>query len=108
VHTGFWWGDLREGDHLGDLGVDGRIILKWIFNKWDWEAWIGLIRLRIEQVAGSCECSNESLGFIKWGIILKWIFNKWDWEAWIGLTRLRIGQVASSCECSNEFLGFVK
>jgi hypothetical protein len=35
VHTGFWWGDLREGHHLGDQGVDGRIILKWIFEKWD-------------------------------------------------------------------------
>jgi hypothetical protein len=35
VHIGFWWGDLREGDHLGDLGVDGSIILKWIFKKWD-------------------------------------------------------------------------
>jgi hypothetical protein len=26
VHTGFWCGDLREGDHLEDPGVDGRII----------------------------------------------------------------------------------
>jgi hypothetical protein len=35
VHTGFWWGDLREGDHLGDPGIDWRIILKRIFKTWD-------------------------------------------------------------------------
>jgi hypothetical protein len=31
----FWWGNLRERDHWGDPGVDGRIILRWIFRKWD-------------------------------------------------------------------------
>jgi hypothetical protein len=46
VHTGFWWGDLREGDHLGDRGIDGRIILKWILKKWD-GAWTVLSWLRI-------------------------------------------------------------
>jgi hypothetical protein len=28
VHKGFLWGNLREGDHLKDPGVDVRIILK--------------------------------------------------------------------------------
>jgi hypothetical protein len=30
-----WWGYPRERDHWGDPGVDGRIILGWIFKKWD-------------------------------------------------------------------------
>jgi hypothetical protein len=34
--------DLREG-HMEDPRVDGRIILKWIFNKWNGRAWTGLI-----------------------------------------------------------------
>jgi hypothetical protein len=28
VYTGFWWGNLREIDHLEESGVDGRIILR--------------------------------------------------------------------------------
>jgi hypothetical protein len=35
VHTEFWWGKLRERDHLEDPGIGGRIILRWIFKKWD-------------------------------------------------------------------------
>jgi hypothetical protein len=46
VPTGIWWGDPRGSDHLGDRGVDGKIILKCIFKKWD-EAWTGLTWLRI-------------------------------------------------------------
>jgi hypothetical protein len=34
VCTWFWWGNLRERDHWGDLDVDGRIIVSRIFRKW--------------------------------------------------------------------------
>jgi len=34
AYTVFWWGNLRERDHLGDPGVDWRIILRWIFRRW--------------------------------------------------------------------------
>jgi hypothetical protein len=52
VHAEFWWGDLRERDHLKDLGVDGSIILKWILKKWDGEAWSELILLRTGKSGG--------------------------------------------------------
>jgi len=35
LHTGFWCGNLRERGHLEDPGVEGKIILKLIFKKWD-------------------------------------------------------------------------
>jgi len=38
---------LLHVDHLEDLGVDRKIILKWTFKRWDGEACTGLIWLRI-------------------------------------------------------------
>jgi hypothetical protein len=45
-------GDLRLRDHSQDVGVDGRVILEWIFRKWDGEAWTGLLWLRIGRGGG--------------------------------------------------------
>ena len=45
----FWWGNMMEGDHLGDPGVDGKIILRWILRKWDVGVWTGSSWLRIER-----------------------------------------------------------
>jgi len=36
-------GNVMDEDHLEDRGADGKILLKWIFKKWDGVAWTGLI-----------------------------------------------------------------
>jgi hypothetical protein len=47
VFTGFWSGNRRERDHLGDPGIDGRITLRWFFRKWDGDMdWIELVQDR--------------------------------------------------------------
>jgi len=33
--TAFWWGNLRKRDQWGDPGVDGRLLLRWVFRNWD-------------------------------------------------------------------------
>ena len=45
--AGFWWVELSEREQLEDLGVDGRIILKRIFEKRDGEALSQFIWCRI-------------------------------------------------------------
>jgi len=45
--TGFWWGNLRERDHWGNPDADGRIILRWIFRKWEGVVGTGWSWLRI-------------------------------------------------------------
>ena len=52
AYTGFWWSNLMERDHLEDPGVDGRVILSWIFRKWDVGARTGLSWLRIGRGGG--------------------------------------------------------
>ena len=43
----FCWGNMRERDHLEELGVDGMIILRLIIKKSVESSWNGLIWLRI-------------------------------------------------------------
>jgi hypothetical protein len=52
VYSRFWWGNLRERDHLEDPGINGIIILRWIFGKWNVEAWTGSVWLRIGTSVG--------------------------------------------------------
>jgi hypothetical protein len=52
VCTEFWWGNLRKRDHWGDPDVGGRIILRWIFRKWEGVVETGWIWLRIGKGGG--------------------------------------------------------
>jgi len=47
-----WWGNRNVGDHWGDLGVDGWIILGRISRRWDVGIWTGLGWPRIERGGG--------------------------------------------------------
>jgi hypothetical protein len=64
---------LGSKDHWGDPGVDGRIILRWFFRKWDVGYGLDWAGSGSRQVAGPCECGNEPSGSIKCGKFLDWL-----------------------------------
>jgi hypothetical protein len=45
-------GELEGKDNLEDLGIDGRIILRWSLEKWGLKVWTGFIWLRIQTSGG--------------------------------------------------------
>ena len=78
VHTEFWCGSLKERYHLEDQGIDGRIILKWSFRKWDgvmdwidlaqdrdrWQALVSMVMsLQVPQNVGNFLTSREPVSF---------------------------------------------
>ena len=76
VLTGFWCGDLKVRNHLEDLVVDGRIILKLIL-KWDGRSWTGLVWLRIGAGGGFCEYGIEPSGFKIFGEFLEYLWTRY-------------------------------
>jgi hypothetical protein len=39
VHTRFWWGNMRHKEHFEHLGLDERVIIKWMLKKLDAKTW---------------------------------------------------------------------
>jgi hypothetical protein len=67
--------NLREGGHLKSPGVDGRVILKWIFEKWKSKHRKNRCVSGQRHVVGCCGCGNEISGSIKWWEFLEWLRN---------------------------------
>jgi len=73
MYTRFLWGDLRERDHLEDLGVDGKVILRSIFRKLDVGYGLNRAGSGYGQVEGTCESGNETSVSIKCRELLDWL-----------------------------------
>ena len=68
MHRGFWWENLTERDHLEELYVVGRIILKWIIKRQDGRVWKGFVRLGIWISGGFWWTRWRSSGIHRWDI----------------------------------------
>ena len=80
VLTGIKWGNLREEDHLKDSGVDGSLILKRIFKKWDGghrqnrsgsrQALVNVVmNLWVSENAGNFLSSLGCVSFLGWTVL---------------------------------------
>lgn len=47
LDTGLWWGNLKEGEHMGDQGTVGKMLLKCILKKQNGVSWTGIVWLRM-------------------------------------------------------------
>jgi hypothetical protein len=65
----FSWGNMKEIDHLEDLGISGRMILKWTLNRRKSVNWVNLA------ATGCCEYGDERLGSVKCGEFHDWLRN---------------------------------
>jgi len=65
VFRWFWWGNLRERDHLGEPSVGGLIEKHGIIGSEMWGHGLDRAGLGKGQVAGTCGCGNEHLCSIK-------------------------------------------
>ena len=87
-----WWGNRREGDQWGDLGVDGWIILGWISRSWDVVMrWAGHVARKDEERGVYSVLVGKPRERDHWGdlgvdgwIILAWISRRWDVGMWTG------------------------
>jgi hypothetical protein len=60
----FWLGNLQGQEHLGGLDVNGKITLKWIFEKQGVRLWTGFICFRMGTSGDFCGLCNKHSSFI--------------------------------------------
>jgi hypothetical protein len=70
MHKKFWSENLKAGDHAADVSVDGKIILKWILEKYGRSFGLDSSGSGLRPVAGSLLHNNEHLISIKVGNLL--------------------------------------
>jgi hypothetical protein len=70
------WGDLVESGHLEDLGVNRRVLLKWIFKRWNGGMYCIDPAQNRDRWPVFCKCGNELSLSIQYGEILNQAENR--------------------------------